>query len=102
MFPIKIPENKRTTVNTLAVLVIVLSLASMFLSRRQPTLDMSDIAIGVHEAMGRRAALETGKLLGHEGKVVVVTVDAGPSPIPFAEEEISSFIQAVGQTGGVV
>src|SRR5437867_2359167 len=97
-----IAESKRTTVSILAVLVIMLSVGAMFMSRRPPPLDVSKIAVGVHEAIGRRAAKETADLLGHEGKVVVVMVDKGDPPITFAEEEVASFIQTIGQTSGVV
>src|SRR5258708_479038 len=99
---LKIPENKRSIVSILAVLVIAVSIASMFASKRPPPLDLSNVALDLHEAIGRQAAIEVSKLLSHGGKIVVVMLDKASPPIPSAEDEFSSFIQALGQTSSVV
>ena len=102
MFPLKIPENQRPIVNIIAVMVIVIVVGSFFVPKHKPIGHKPNITQGLHEAIARRAALETGELLGHKGKIVVVALDKGSPPIPSAEEEFTAFIQALGQTGEVV
>lgn len=84
-------EVKKPLIALVAVLVIVASVISIYLTQRRPT---ARINLAPFEAVGEVVAEETVKLLGNQGRVLVVSyaadVPAMQAPIQFFEEGLKT------------
>lgn len=90
--------NKQSFVLTAALLAITGSLISLFFSQRDPGIDLKPF-----QALGTVAAEETAKLLGNQGRVVVIGADLGEykNLAPMMDAKINSFQKTLKRTSKV-
>ncbi len=94
----KIDDKKKKPVTVIAMILITLSLASLFITMRDrpPVMDVSlDLAIG--EGM----AEETAKFLGNRGQIVVIRRDSQDVKLPGMEAQMNAFQKTLSKKGGI-
>lgn len=93
---IKISEKRKPLISLISVVLIVLSIVSIFLMQgsRTPPLKLEPF-----DALGMVAAEETSKLLGKQGQVALVTYD--PASMPALKAELDSFTATLKKQGGI-
>lgn len=90
--------NKQSIVSSIAVLVILSALTSLYFTQRDPGIELKP-----YRALGEVAAQETAKLLGNKGRVVVIAADLAQYKIlsPMMEAKVKSFRQALRKRGNL-
>ncbi|MCC7518040.1 MAG: hypothetical protein IT578_02520 [Verrucomicrobiae bacterium] len=96
---LKIDEKKKPIVTLIAILAIVISLISIFVTQceRPPKVNLKPY-LGVSEVL----ADETAKLLGPSGgSIVVISLDTKASKIPTIEAQLNAFHAAIKKKGNI-
>jgi hypothetical protein len=88
-------RTKDLLVAGLAVAAIAASLYFAF-AARAPKIDLS-----TYGALGAVTAEQTAKLLGNQGRVLVMARDTGPDKIPSVEAELTAFQRTLKQHAGL-
>jgi len=91
VFKFDTEEVKRPLLVLISILVISISLVSIYLTLRTPT---AQINLKPFEGLGEAAAQETAKLLGGQGEVVVLALSS-ENLVPALETPIASFRKAI-------
>ncbi len=96
---LKVNEKKKPVVILIAILAIVGSLTSVFIT--QCGGPSQKINMKPHTAIGQILAEEVEKLLDNKGQVVIVCMDTKKFKMPTAEEQVQSFNAELKKRGGV-
>ncbi|MCL4787453.1 MAG: hypothetical protein KJ070_11755 [Verrucomicrobia bacterium] len=88
-------RTKQITVAIVAVSAAAIALHLALANRPEP------INLGTYEVLGAVAAEEAARLVGGQGRVVVVVRDTGPDKNPSVEAELKAFEQTLRKSSGL-
>lgn len=99
----KISQEKRGVVTTVSVVLIVISLVSIYFTQcSSPSAPKVDIT--PYTVVGEVAAEETAKVLGNKGKVLIITADTGKlvgTMAKIIENQLKAFQDTIQKQGGI-
>ncbi len=90
--------NQRTKQITVAIVAVSAAAIALYLAlanREEP------INLGTYEVLGAVAAEEAARLVGGQGRMVVVVRDTGPDKNPSVEAELKAFEQTLRKSSGL-
>jgi len=93
--------DKRTTSLLLAGLALVAVAAALHFGLGARTTGAARLNLDPYTALGVVTAEETAKLLGEEGRVLVMVRDTGPNTNPSIEAQVKAFQQTLKPRRGV-
>lgn len=90
--------NQRTKQITVAIVAVSAAAIALYLAlanREEP------INLGTYEVLGAVAAEEAARLVGGQGRLMVVVRDTGPDKNPSVEAELKAFEQTLRKSSGL-